>query len=374
MSFGFGSFGSGSRVGKTAVVIAPHDATTASKRNADVVLDGHADQIKINNTIAKLCVNPRAVFGNWKIAPLEFTEGTIKQNGPILVRDSLKVSGTGCSTIFFLENGSNCHMFTHAGYDANETIFKLRLKDFLIDGNHANNLTGECTGILLKPQEYLFTGLWVTNCYRGLKLYGENTYGGFMDKCFIQNNFNYGLGLGGDSIVVNCGIGGNGNDPTQEYTYGACGVFLAGWNSQFSTCHFASNRTDIFGNYAAYNQVQTCVFEAGLGENIRLEGRAWGWTISGNRFGGRRSSQSTGAMPSIAFRYIDAGEKAYGNSISNNSFTVFEGSDIGYSNCILETANCDYNKINNNIFYKGYSLSEPVVKVGANTQVNDNMN
>jgi hypothetical protein len=360
------------QTGRSSIVIAPADANELSKKQADIILDGHADQVKINAAISVLCNNPLGAFGDWKRTALYFLEGKIKINAPILVADCLTIRGSGCNTIFYLEDGSNCDLFSQDGYDTNTVIYKLNFSDFLIDGNYVNNTSNQSTGIKVIPQEFVFDKLWVTNCYRGMHLYGTGNYGGFISKCMIQNNYNYGLGVGGDTVVTQCGIGGNGSDPAAMWDYGAAGVFLAGWNTQFSACHFASNRTDIFSNWTAYNQIQCCVFEAGLGRNIDFQGRAWGWTIIGNRFGGRRASQSDGSMAAIEMRFIDPSEGAHGNIINSNSFTIYEGGDVGYSHCIIETANCYDNLISNNIFKGGYSESVPVL-VNSNSALVSNI-
>ncbi|MEK3912226.1 hypothetical protein [Paenibacillus sp. FSL H7-0331] len=374
MAFGGFSSSSNQHLGKSAVTIAPHDATWDSKKKADIVLTGVDDQNRINEVIQTLCTNPAASFGSWKTSALHFTEGQINLSGSIFVTDALNISGMGNNTIFRLQNGAHIDMFTHSGYAANETIYKLAFRNFLIDGNYANNTGTPYAGIKLRPQEYVIENLWVTNCYSGLTLYGENTYGGFIQNCMIQNNFNYGLGVGGDSIVIGCGIGGNGKDPSAEWLFGTSGLLISGWNTQVSSCHFADNLLDIFSHWSAYNQIQTCVFEAGRKECIRLEGRVWGCTITGNRFGGRKAAVSSNAHDCVTIKYIDPSEKAYGNIISNNSFTCYESGDVGYNYCVVESENCDHNLITNNIFMNGYAQASPVHQVGENTVIDTNIN
>lgn len=354
------------------IVIAPHDALPSSKAKADIVLTGTGDAAAINAAIGNY-TNPLADWGLWKRPVFYFSEGQINVEETIILRSSVDIIGSGNNTVFRLMDNAKCDIFGQ-DVEAEPTLYHNRLENFFIDGNHANNTNAEYYGIHIYPQEVNIKRLWVYNCYRGLRLYGGGTYGAMIDSCMIQNNYHYGIGLGGDCIMTNCGIGGNAKEPAVEWSWGASGIFLAGWNSQLIANHFADNLIDIFSNWSAYNQIQGCVFEAGIKENIVLEGRAWGWTISNNRFGGRRQAKSDGNTDSIAFRGIDPGEGAWGNIITGNSFTVYEtATDIGYRYCVSEVENCNKNLITNNVFEGGFHSVRALKIVGQNTLVTNNI-
>lgn len=362
--------------GRSTFVIAPADATEKSKRQADVVLPGENDHVVINNIIVNDLINPTGQFGEWKHPVLRFTEGKIHVGGTIRLISGLCIYGAGsANTIFYLQNGAKCDVF---GQVASEpTIYKNHLKGFLIEGNYENNNNNgahdvQFCGINIIPQEIIIEDIFVYHCYRGIKIFGEGSYGGFVTKCMIQNNFNYGIGVAGDTIVTSCGIGGNGKHPAAEWVFGSCGAFMGGWNSQMIANHFADNLVDIFSNWCNYNQYVGNVFEAGIKENFVFEGRAWANQIISNRFGGRHVATGNNNHDGIAFRYISA-EGAYGNMITNNSFSVHDPAETGYKYCVSESANCNYNMISSNVFLNGYRESSPVLIVGAHTSLGNNM-
>ncbi|KZE77580.1 hypothetical protein AV654_21130 [Paenibacillus elgii] len=354
-----------------AYVIAPADATEVSKSRATLVLTGVDDDVLINKAISEIYTNPSGEFGEWKQPTLHFLEGRINLSGTIFLKSGLCIFGAGAAnTIFKLQDNSKSDLFGQVAGE--KTLYKNHLRGFAIDGNHANNKDKEYYGINLIPQEIILEDLWVYNCYRGAKLYGEGSYGGFITKCMIQNNYHYGLAIGGDSIMTSCGIGGNAKDPAVELEWGACGLFVAGHNTQVIANHFADNLVDVFSNWGSYNQYIANVFEAGLKENIIFEGRAWANIINSNRFGGRHAASSNNNTDSIVFRNIDANEGAQGNVISGNSFSVHETAEVGYKYCISESANCDKNDFRSNSFagkYPAYSQSSPFHVVGQETKV-----
>lgn len=358
-------------------VIAPSDATAKSKAMADLVLTGEDDHIAINNVITNVLINPTGEFGEWKLPVLRFTEGIIYVGGTIELISGLHIIGAGsANTIFYLQDGAECDVFGQV--ESEPTIYKNVLRDFLIEGNYDNNNNGGAhdvhfCGINIIPQEIIIENVFVYHCYRGIKIFGEGSYGGFVNKCMIQNNFNYGIGVAGDTILTSCGIGGNGKHAAAEWVFGSCGAFMGGWNTQLIANHFADNLIDIFSNWCNYNQYVGNVFEAGRKENFVFEGRAWANQIIANRFGGRHVSTASNNHDGIAFRYIDSGEGAYGNMIQNNSFSVHDAAETGYKYCISESAYCNKNLIQGNIFADGYAEDDPVLVVGSDTIVDGNM-
>ncbi|TGE36898.1 hypothetical protein E4K67_17520 [Desulfosporosinus fructosivorans] len=353
------------------ITIAPRKSL--QKSAARYVLPGTDDQETLNDIIQDIHSNPNASFGNWMVPKIQLLDGDINISGSVHVKDSSYIEGSGYNTRFFLQSGSRCDMLVSDNYDSGIVYFPT-LKEFRVDGNHDNNRDQDFWGIKIKSQEFEFCHLIVENCHSGIKLDGEGTYGGYFRDGFVKNNHAKGMVAGGDTTITGTSFGDNAKSEEVLWNWDACGLLINGWNTQVvGNNHFAANRTDIVGNWAAYALIQGNIFEAGLWENIVMQGRAWGYLINNNRFGGRRNTLSDTSRSSIKFKDIDASEKAFGNQICNNSFTVYESGDCGYNYCVEESTNCDNNLITNNTFINGYTQANPVLKVGENTQVSMNI-
>lgn len=358
-----------------SVIVAPHNSLR--KDEAQYILTGVDDQVLINQIITEVCSNAASTFGQWIVPKIHFLEGDIILTGAIILKNGVFIEGEGYNTRFLLADNANITdnaMFLSEDYD-NQIIYSPILKEIRVDGNYDNNQVAEYYGIKIKAQELLLDHVVVENCRYGVKTHGSGADITYIRDCVIKNNHTQGISLGSNATMSGTTIIGNAKTDDVPYQWDACGLFIDSYNCQIvGNNHFTDNGIDIITNWCAYIQIIGNIFEAGRRENIVIVGRAWGFIINDNRFGGRRSVSSDGSTDAIHFKDIDPNEKAFGNQICKNSFTCYETStDVGYNYCIFESENCDQNLIQGNVFKGGYSQSVPVFKVGEQTVVTNNI-
>ena len=128
--------------GTASFLIAASDALPSTKRVADYICDGTADEVQINAAIQRL-TGAGDITGGRTGGTIILSEGRFNIVAPILIDRGLRMLGQGAErTEIYLVTGSNCNMIEFkVGYDNVPRALNY-LSSFELNGNKANNPTG----------------------------------------------------------------------------------------------------------------------------------------------------------------------------------------------------------------------------------------
>jgi len=156
-----------SRGRSATLIVAASNANARSKRGADYVCDGTADEVEINAAIMAL----GSVGGK-----VLLTEGTFNLNTAINITTSnVVLSGMGHNTLLKITGVGVNGIYIHNETNPDAVIQSIIIEKLKIDGNKANQ-SGTSHGIYIYTgvQYCFFDKLWITNC----KTDGINILGG----------------------------------------------------------------------------------------------------------------------------------------------------------------------------------------------------
>ena len=160
------------------LVVAANDSTPHGKLYADYVCDGMADQAEINTALSVATAS-----GFRRVLLLE---GTFHISGAILIDgDETTLEGQGAGTIIRLVDNHDALIYMIDAGNTNDAD-RLQLKNFVIDGNRANQGTGVMYGVLGFSTESMFQNLWIRN----MRTYGIYLNGGTNDISSCQFTYN----------------------------------------------------------------------------------------------------------------------------------------------------------------------------------------
>lgn len=156
-------------IGAADYYIAANDATMEEKAVANIVCDGTADQVQIND----------ALTSGYNV---RLSGGTFNITEPITTSiNNVTIEGAGKEkTTIFLSNGSNCNVLTIGGNYWN-------IKNLLIDGNLASNIT---TGSGIYGRD--FTNVKISDCeiknivLNGIAI-GDASSDWIIENCYIHD-------------------------------------------------------------------------------------------------------------------------------------------------------------------------------------------
>ncbi len=233
------------------IVVAASDATATEKAQADYVCDGTADDVQIQAAIDAL----PDVGGSIKLTTgLYSISATLKPKNvadfQILIEGAYPAGVTADVpagvTELQLANGANCDMFAPQGV----TRTFLFLKNLVLDGNKANNASGN--GIT--ANQFLNVGGWYNGGLDGLLIqnFADSGYYGATypvmlsaTRTHIANNNDYGIYLmNGEG----CHIGYGANDVWSEGN-GLANIYLSAVTNSF--IDVASEGGSQYGVYLA---------------------------------------------------------------------------------------------------------------------------
>jgi len=189
---------SGSPIGKTnkgrsaTLIVAASNASPRSKRGADYVCDGTADNVEINAAI-----NYLTSLGGGKII---LTEGRFNLSAKLPITSSnITIEGMGHSTILYLNNNVNDHVI-EIGNGGTSTIYGVVLKNFQINGNKTHQTAGDGIFCNLYIWDSFFEKLYIQEVKsNGIHLYGTVDTNGSRRNTIKECNIEY---SGNDNIKI----------------------------------------------------------------------------------------------------------------------------------------------------------------------------
>lgn len=277
------------------------EVIVATDGSGDYNCDGTADQTEINEAISNLPSGGGIV---------RIKKGTYNLTGVVeILKSNVILEGEGVATLLRVANSANLGDVVRIGNGGSVSYTNITVRDFMIDGNQANQTSGANSPLVL----------WGTASYKHSKLTIENLWlTGAKQDCLKVIAIE-------DSVIKNCYIYSN--------TGTAIGLFTS---SQYNTIVgnvLASNSYGIYDNACNYNTI--------TGNVIRNNGYGFyvnsGWreVFTGNMV---FTSTNYGVYLVGAQRVAVTGNHFYGDSwsivVGNSSnatkYNVITGNTITY--------------------------------------------
>mgnify|MGYP001562129777 CR=1 FL=1 len=274
--------------GAPTLLVAASDAGVLTRRRADYLCDGVADDVQIQAAIDALPANGGRVLlseGIFSISATILAQLTGSYADPY--RPSLVLAGMGKdATRLTSANSVNGHMI-QTDTPASELLFSIR--DLSLNGNRANQTAGDV--LRLRARRNYVENVGVFNGYDG-GIYAASGPGGntvIMVRQCIFNGSNHNIILDGcvDSIIDNAEMG----QPVQANIYFNGGGTILVCNSYFWGGQTAGWSCLINVGDVENVMVMNNRFDSNKSHEIALPSGACNWQIIGNEFRGLLAGQ-----------------------------------------------------------------------------------
>lgn len=304
--------------GSNVYLVAASNSSQADKDAADYVATGTGDQTTIQSALDR--ADPAsAVSGARKSGKVYLFAGTYTITASIQVRNNTTLAGAGAGTIITIPNSHNTAINALTNYTTGGNGTGIIIQDLKLDGNKANNTTGNMYGLYLN-------GVGSTGTT------STSVLGAKISNIWSNNWRNGGIYLGSTASSTITNVTAQGSS--------SMGILVSGSsNNIFSNNTLVANGHGFYLNASAANNTFTGNYIAGNGTTgIDLEANTTANTISNNKFidngnndnnaiylvtstnniiTGNVISDSTATNSNYAINITNAGST--GNTISNNS-------------------------------------------------------
>jgi len=278
------------------------EVIVATDGSGDYNCDGTADQTEINEAISNLPSGGGIV---------RIKRGTYNLTGVVeILKSNVILEGEGTATLLRVANSANLGDVVRIGNGGTVSYTNITVRDFMIDGNQANQTSGANSPLVL----------WGTTSYKHSKLTIENLWlTGAKQDCMKVIAIE-------DSVIKNCYIYSN--------TGTAIGLFTSSQYINIVGNVLASNSYGIYDSACSYCTITGNVFRNN-GYGFYSSG-GWREVITGNMF---YTSTNYGVYLVGAQRNTVTGNHFYGdnwsivvgNSTNITKYNVITGNTIMYA-------------------------------------------